>query len=461
MSVSTYGTWLATGNIVAMLGLLESGFSGVITQKMSVAIANRENRKFLELAGANIATALFIAGLLFMSGLCLTPFIAEWINAEETTKTPITIAYIISLASASIAILVSLFSAFPQVWQDTKTVGVINTIVNAIAIGIMIFSLLLGAGVIALALGYVSRSLLNLLLQGKWIISKWNTLNLQKPIFKLSVIKYLLKLCLYPFLARMSNVVINNSQSFFIAVFMNPALATVYDITSKVCIAASGFISSANGSFFALFSLTIASKNKVVIDKVLKQVTAFYMTSLCSVVLYAVCFSQSVVYFWVGLDKYGGNILLVIICIAVFINQLKNYFNTLLYAGGLISKSSKIDILSLIVYLVILFFIIKSLQEYAIPIATIISSGLATIFYVCLLKIKMGLNIKQGLVVCFKSILIIIPFIITHYLIKMNLFSFLNLVIYSLTFSVLYLSILIYSNKNVVKMVYHKYFYTK
>ena len=34
MSISTYGAWLATGNIVAMIGLMESGFASVITQKM-------------------------------------------------------------------------------------------------------------------------------------------------------------------------------------------------------------------------------------------------------------------------------------------------------------------------------------------------------------------------------------------------------------------------------------------
>ena len=41
MPVSTYGAWLATGNVVAMLGLIESGFASVITQKMSVAIAEK------------------------------------------------------------------------------------------------------------------------------------------------------------------------------------------------------------------------------------------------------------------------------------------------------------------------------------------------------------------------------------------------------------------------------------
>ena len=61
MSVSTYGAWLATGNMVAMLGLLESGFSSVITQKMAAAIGDGDDEKYRKLAGANIATAVMLA----------------------------------------------------------------------------------------------------------------------------------------------------------------------------------------------------------------------------------------------------------------------------------------------------------------------------------------------------------------------------------------------------------------
>ena len=58
MSVSTYGAWLATGNMVAMLGLLESGFSSVITQKMAAAIGSGDKERYGKLAGANIVTAI-------------------------------------------------------------------------------------------------------------------------------------------------------------------------------------------------------------------------------------------------------------------------------------------------------------------------------------------------------------------------------------------------------------------
>jgi hypothetical protein len=46
----------------------------------------------------------------------------------------------------------------------------------------------------------------------------------------------------------------------------------------------------------------------------------------------------------VGLDKYGGNTLLNFIVLSALVSQIKQYVNILLQAGGLISKSSKLDI---------------------------------------------------------------------------------------------------------------------
>ena len=163
MSVSTYGAWLATGNIAAMLGLIESGFASVITQKMSAAIAEKDNNKFLNLAGANIYTAVLMASFLLLLGLSISPFVANWVNAEETIQRAITIAFIISLISAAISLIVSLLGAFPQVWQETKTIGIIRTIVNILGIIALITFLYLGFGVVSLALGYLTRAVLNLL----------------------------------------------------------------------------------------------------------------------------------------------------------------------------------------------------------------------------------------------------------------------------------------------------------
>lgn len=95
MSVSTYGAWLATGNVVAMLGLLESGFASVITQKLSTAIAQKDEEKFRKLAGANILTAIFLAVVIFVLGISISPFITDWINVTGDIASDIRVSYII------------------------------------------------------------------------------------------------------------------------------------------------------------------------------------------------------------------------------------------------------------------------------------------------------------------------------------------------------------------------------
>lgn len=461
MSVSDYGAWLATGNIVAMLGLVESGFAGVITQKMSMALANNDSKKFLQLASANIYTALIMAMALLVLGLSIFPFIADWINAEDSIKSAITIAYVVSLFSAVISLLVSLFGAFPQVWQNTKTVGIINTVVNIIAIVSLVIYLYVGLGVVSLALGYITRSSLNLIGQGVWIIREWRKRQLSIPIFNFIVTKDLLKDCLYPFLSKISDVIMGSSQSFIIAIFINPTLAAVYDISSKITVVACNFVSMANGSFFALFSLTFASQNKEEINRLLKNVSLFFLTTLFSVLLFTFVFSESIIHFWVGLDKYGGNLLVLFIVVAMLITQLKQYFNNLLYTGGLINKSAKLDILNMLVFVVMLLLIIKPAQIYAIPLAGIISGAVFIGLYLLLLKNKLHVDIVIILRQCLKMLVISLPFVLFHFLLKINLFTIKVFITYVLLFTTVYFVVVAFTNKHFVATLVSKLGYGK
>ena len=52
-----------------------------------------------------------------------------------------------------------------------QTIGIIRTIVNILGVIALITFLYLGFGVVSLALGYLTRAVLNLLGQGSWILS--------------------------------------------------------------------------------------------------------------------------------------------------------------------------------------------------------------------------------------------------------------------------------------------------
>lgn len=457
MSVSTYGAWLATGNVVAMLGLLESGFSSVITQKMSAAISQHDNQRYSLLAGANIITAIFMAATILVVGLAISPFITDWINADIDIQSDIRLAYIVSLVSSSVALMVSLFGAFPQVWQDTKAVGMINTTTGLAAIASLVLFLFLGFGVVSIAFSYLVRALLNLLCQGTWIIQKWQRDDIATPLFSFSESKQLVKDCVYPFLSKISSVLMGNTQSFIIAHFMNPMLAAVYDLTAKVCFVACGFVSQMNGSFFALFSLTLSSGDKSKIEGVFKTTTRFFVLSLALVSLYSICFTEPVINYWVGLDKYGGTWLLIAIVLAKILFQFRSYCNTILYTGGLINRSAKLDILCAVTYVAVLLAIIKPTLVYAIPLATLAVSALFVVWYLMLMKKHLGLNVRMMVQELFFALLCLVPFILIHYLLNLDYRNLPLYIAYFVVFTVAYFVVLYFTNMQFFKQVISKF----
>lgn len=456
MSVSTYGAWLATGNVVAMLGLLESGFSSVITQKMSAAISHHDDVKYSLLAGANILTAVVMACAILVVGLAISPFITDWINADVQILSDIRSAYIIALASSCIALMASLFGAFPQVWQDTKTVGMINTLSGLAAIISLVLFLLLGFGVVSIASSYLVRALLNLSCQGIWIIRKWKQYNISKPVLSFTESVQLAKDCIYPFLSKISGILMGNTQSLIIAHFMNPTLAAVYDLTAKVCFVACGFVSQMNGSFFALFSLTLSSGDNAKIESIFKTTTHFFVLSLALVTLYSICFTEPIINYWVGLDKYGGTWLLITIVLAKVLFQIRTYCNTVLYTGGLINRSAKLDILCAVVYVVILFAIIQPAQVFAIPLATFAVSVMFISWYLILMKKHLGLNVRMMVKELGLALLYITPFIFIHYLFNIDYHNLPIYIAYFIAFTIVYCEVLYYTNKPLAKHVLTK-----
>lgn len=449
MPVSTYGAWLASGNLVAMIGLLEAGFAGVITQKMAAAISTNNRREFLILAGSNIMTAFIISSLILVLGSIMIPFIADIVNVDEEWSHDITVAYIISLLSSAIAVLVSLFGAFPQVWQETKQIGIINMFVNFLAILIMILCLTRGFGVVSLAIGYISRSCANLIFQGLWIWKYWKNKEINHPIFSIRHSVRIVKECIYPFFARVSNVLMGQSQSLILAACMAPSIAAVYDITSKVFACAYGFVSMANGSFFALLSLVFSRNEPFELNRVVRNILQYFSVIVVAVLIFGFCFSKVIINLWVGLDKFGGDFLLLTIGISLLVNQYKSFFNNLLFTSGNIRRSSMIDICSLIVYIGFLFLSLKVLKVYSIPISLLFVNLIFGLWYVKILlnntKIKTSTIIEPIL----KNLLLAVPFICIYWILNINPNQYLCQIVFAVGYVILFLSFVLLINPSI------------
>lgn len=442
MSLSTYGAWLASGNIVTMLGMVESGMASVVTQKMAFFLAKNDKEAFLKQAGANILSAGIFGAIILLSGISISPFIANWINVDSEDGRAITLAFIISTVATSIGVISSLLGAFPQVWQETKTVGFMSTITGVIGIVITISSLFLGLGVVSLALGILARALIHFCYI-TWIdIKIWNHKNLPKPVFSKEMFFSLTKACMYPFFSKLSTLLMNNSQNLIIATFMNPSVTAIYDLTNKICSCAANFVNVTNGSFFALFSLSYGSNSKENFNNVFNKVSFFFLLLLVSVVIYSFCFTEFFVSYWVGMDKFGGIILLLLLVLHTMFTQLKFFANNIMYSGGLVDNAAKLDIVAMFSYIGILFALIHFLRIFAVPLAGIISGCFFSIIYFYNIEKRMSVNLKgfKHNLFCFFAIIFL--GIVVHVLIREYLTSFVSQIMYLAVFSISYVSLI-------------------
>lgn len=461
--VSVYGAWLASGNLIAMIGLLESGFSSVITQKMAAAIGSGNNLDYRMLAGANMISAVILSSIILLLALCLSPFVAGIVNVDPEYSSDITWAFVLSAFSSALSIFLSLINAFPQVWQETKINGAFNPIGAIIGIVSLVIYLTCGIGVVSLGLSYVTRSFFMLLFQGRWIYRRNKQRNDGSFIYSMDSVLKLIKDCIYPFISKLAGIFMGHSTSLIIAAFLNPVLAAIYDLTGKIASVLMSSLGMVNGSFFALFSITISKGDKKDTENVVNKVSSMVSCLIVGAIILGICFSKPFINLWVGLDKFGGDWLLIAIVISAAITHFKSFYNNLLFSAGLINKSSILDIICLVSYFLSLLATLSRFEQYALPISLAFSNLCFVWLYINLLKKNVNINMATAISLFIKSFAYPTPIIIIYMLIDLDVSNYVSQSLFFLFAIAYYMGYIVLNRESRQAMiaVYNKIVYKK
>ena len=122
----------------------------------------------------------------------------------------------------------------------------------------------------------------------------------------------------------------------------------------------------------------------------------------------------------------------------------------------IINKSAKLDVLSMVLYLLVLLIIVKKTQIYAIPIAAFVSGIVFVGLYLLLLKTQLHVDIQSIIKLSTCLLITTIPFPLLHSIFKINLMNLSHLITYGLLFSIIYFTIIGITNKSVVLMLTSK-----
>lgn len=456
-SVSTYGSYLSSGNIVGMLGLLEGGMSFVLTQKLSSCYAQKDFNSFSKILGSGLLISISIVILLIIIGLAFFPFISDWVKAEPNEYRNIQFAFLYSAIGAGLNILFHNISSVFQALLRVSISGFANIISIVLGLAVTLLGLKFGLGVVAIPLGVLIRALVGVLILSLALVKIFAKENF--PRIKVDILncKLLIKSVLPMFGGGVAKSLVTNSQLLIITSFINPTASAVFFITGRIYQVCDSFLAPVGSSIFSSISQIVGEGDKDSIKR--NIVNIFFIFNVFSIFILSSSFilNSSFVSILLGKDKYGGNVLSILLCINMLFYTRFNFLSVNLYALGVFGKTVFFDVIGGVMRLIIIFSLIKYIGYIALPIAEFLSTTFLIGYFLNKLIInKLELNQKEVLNFISSGVSLFIPvflisFIWVYFLpIIDNWFSF---IAYSLLISLISLLIIITISKEIRSII--------
>lgn len=160
ISLAEYGAWLATGGALALMLINDFGLSGVVTQKISVALGAGNFEALGSLAGsAQIIGLLMAVGLTAVS-LVLVPFLPGLQSLSALQQHTVVNCFAIAVAANAAGLVGATAISVIRSLQKAGLAGCIALFADLANVAVTLIGLFRGAGLYAIAVGMLVRSLI-------------------------------------------------------------------------------------------------------------------------------------------------------------------------------------------------------------------------------------------------------------------------------------------------------------
>lgn len=348
-SVSTYGTWLATGNILNMLSILEGGLNTVSSQILAKSYEEKEYKDYSKTAASSLFLSMVIGLIILVVGCWVGYFLDRLLpNRSDVLMYDVKLAFVFAAAAAAISLLHNSMLSISKSWHTNEVpsvIGLVGAVVGLVSLYIALVHF--NWGVAALGLGAFIKAVFNGIATFVYTFHKWQQKKLPQLELQSGYTKKLGKKMLPLLTANFAGITLNNSRELLIAILINPASAAILAITGRLYAMVHMLVNPISFSSFAALSSVSANIEKF--SNWVKKLFHFHF--LLSGVLFFTAFVVNgwFIAAWVGSAKFGGIFLSGLLCLAAWLVS-KNSINIIvLNAAGIFHKTAYIAIVDLLI----------------------------------------------------------------------------------------------------------------
>ena len=425
IDLGLYGAWLATGNILIWLTMIDPGIGDVLTQKISASYAINNRREIGMQLGSSILLSFAVSIIVMFIGLGLIPFLENILNPATSIDIAILKKAFLYGTIGTATTLFGYFLAGAIVGlQNAKAQGFVRSIWGLLSFLIKIFLLIYGFGLLAIPYSALIGSIIYLILSSVLLLRIIRKERI-KFVFSYSHLVSFSNVFLYTFSSKMMSTIKNNIDLILIARFLKPEMVVAFDLTRRPIKLLYSFFSRPAAALVASFANLRGEENFKVLKNVTGKVVSLSVLGLVFIASGIIAFNEDLISLWIGKDFFLGQKFNIALSIFFMISTFSYILSNLTYSLGNIKGNSQIEIIRDSISLLTLLTFAYYFGMWGIIIAPFVGVVFVDMIYFPkkLIKlIRMNNNILQFLD---KSFIFIIPIgfllsIIFYYIIVKN-----------------------------------------
>ncbi len=355
-----YGAWLATGNILSWITIVDPGVGGVILQRIGFAIGRKDNKEVGMAIASGTAISILLFFLCVIAGYAVSFFIGSFANIDMRYRADITSAFRIGIWGTALSLLSNTFTNIILAYQKTKLHGVfVNSIMGA-SILVTVVLLFNNFGVYALAYNSLftgfSTLVYALILTG--ILVKKHSIHLS---FEKDYLKHFSKVFAYTFSSRLFETIASNVDLILVSRYLGSQYVTALDLSRRPLKIVTGLANNVSISMLPALSHLFGSGDNARIRVVTIRIWTIILWLSGIIVGGFILFNYSFMMNWVGkrfwISTTNNNLL----CISFFLLSIGYNLSNITYSMGDIKNNSLINVVRNSIYLILLYLLTKSL----------------------------------------------------------------------------------------------------
>ena len=361
----TYALWTVMLSAMVWIHLSEMGIGWSLTKALIRYRNENENPKSLAIACALTTFSLSI--LTVTTLLFVKSHLLSYLNFENNIR--INISYDILLIVILVVPTCKIYGKMLEANQQFSKIKLAELIGLIISLFVTYYTLSIGFGIIAFAIGYCLKQIITALIEDVFSIKYWREISATNNQFNKDEVMSVIREGFNFQLFRLSDVILRNTDVLLVGIYMTHSDVNIFNFSSKTgLLFLSFYISSLGAVLFPFFTEKMNDKTK---SKILSRyVRSSVRLSVLGFFGY-VLFNRYVVTAWVGEEYFWGYTLNLLASLLFGLEIFIRLTSTILYSGNSVLKLSRYSLLEAAINLSISLLLVNYCGIHGLIIASI------------------------------------------------------------------------------------------